>query len=81
MKVCAQWLETIVPDVPLPLDARSAIRTGGPLHDGRRRRRSHTGRIVGVPWRETTYRDTFKAGGPATPVTGHRHDRVRAAST
>ncbi|HVG52783.1 MAG TPA: Nif3-like dinuclear metal center hexameric protein [Vicinamibacterales bacterium] len=25
---------------------------------------------VGVPWREATYRDTFKAGGPATPVTG-----------
>jgi hypothetical protein len=25
---------------------------------------------VGVPWRDTTYRDTFKAGGPATPVTG-----------
>ena len=25
---------------------------------------------VGVPWREATYRDTFKAGDPATPVTG-----------
>lgn len=25
---------------------------------------------LGVPWRETTYRDTFKSGGPATPVTG-----------
>ena len=25
---------------------------------------------VGVPWRDTTYRDTFKSGGPATPVTG-----------
>ena len=25
---------------------------------------------VGVPWREATYRDTFKAGGPATTVTG-----------
>jgi putative NIF3 family GTP cyclohydrolase 1 type 2 len=25
---------------------------------------------VGVPWRETTYRDTYKAGGPETTVTG-----------
>jgi putative NIF3 family GTP cyclohydrolase 1 type 2 len=25
---------------------------------------------LGVPWRETTYRDTFKFGGPDTPVTG-----------
>jgi putative NIF3 family GTP cyclohydrolase 1 type 2 len=25
---------------------------------------------LGVPWRETTYRDTFKYGGPDTPVTG-----------
>ena len=25
---------------------------------------------LGVPWRETTYRDTFKAGGPDTTVTG-----------
>ena len=25
---------------------------------------------LGVPWRETTYRDTFKAGGPNTTVTG-----------
>jgi putative NIF3 family GTP cyclohydrolase 1 type 2 len=27
-------------------------------------------RNLGVPWRETTYRDTFKAGGPDTPVSG-----------
>ena len=25
---------------------------------------------LGAPWRENTYRDTFKAGGPDTPVTG-----------
>ena len=25
---------------------------------------------LGVPWRETTYRDTFKFGGPETAVTG-----------
>jgi putative NIF3 family GTP cyclohydrolase 1 type 2 len=25
---------------------------------------------IGVPWRDTTYRDTYKAGGPQTPVTG-----------
>ena len=25
---------------------------------------------IGTPWRETTYRDTFKAGGPDTEVTG-----------
>ena len=25
---------------------------------------------LGVPWRETTFRDTFKAGGPDTTVTG-----------
>ena len=25
---------------------------------------------LGVPWRETTYRDTFKFGGPETEVTG-----------
>ena len=25
---------------------------------------------IGVPWRETTYRDTYKSGGPETPVTG-----------
>ena len=25
---------------------------------------------LGVPWRETTYRDTFKSGGPNTQVTG-----------
>jgi putative NIF3 family GTP cyclohydrolase 1 type 2 len=25
---------------------------------------------LGVPWRESTYRDTFKAGGPDTVVTG-----------
>jgi putative NIF3 family GTP cyclohydrolase 1 type 2 len=27
-------------------------------------------RNLGVPWRDTTYRDTFKSGGPDTPVTG-----------
>ena len=27
-------------------------------------------RNLGVPWRETTYRDTFKAGAADTPVTG-----------
>jgi putative NIF3 family GTP cyclohydrolase 1 type 2 len=27
-------------------------------------------RNLGVAWRDTTYRDTFKAGGPDTPVTG-----------
>jgi putative NIF3 family GTP cyclohydrolase 1 type 2 len=27
-------------------------------------------RNLGVPWRETTFRDTFKAGGPDTTVTG-----------
>ena len=25
---------------------------------------------LGAPWRDTTYRDTFKFGGPETPVTG-----------
>ena len=25
---------------------------------------------VGVPWRDATYRDTYKSGGPDTPVTG-----------
>ena len=25
---------------------------------------------LGVPWRDTTYRDTFKFGGPETEVTG-----------
>ena len=25
---------------------------------------------LGVPWRDTTFRDTFKAGGPDSPVTG-----------
>lgn len=25
---------------------------------------------LGVPWRDATYRDTFKFGGPETPVTG-----------
>jgi putative NIF3 family GTP cyclohydrolase 1 type 2 len=25
---------------------------------------------IGVPWRETTYRDTYKSGGPDTPVRG-----------
>src|SRR5262249_19076171 len=25
---------------------------------------------LGVAWRDTTYRDTFKSGGPDTPVTG-----------
>jgi putative NIF3 family GTP cyclohydrolase 1 type 2 len=25
---------------------------------------------IGVPWRETTYRDTFKSGGSDTPITG-----------
>ena len=25
---------------------------------------------LGVPWREQTYRDTFKFGGPDTVVTG-----------
>ena len=25
---------------------------------------------IGVPWRDTTFRDTYKAGGPETPVTG-----------
>jgi len=25
---------------------------------------------IGVPWRDTTYRDTYKSGGPDTPVTG-----------
>lgn len=27
-------------------------------------------RNLGVAWRDTTYRDTFKSGGPDTPVTG-----------
>lgn len=27
-------------------------------------------RNLGAPWREATYRDTFKSGGPETPVTG-----------
>ena len=25
---------------------------------------------IGVPWRDTTFRDTYKSGGPETPVTG-----------
>jgi putative NIF3 family GTP cyclohydrolase 1 type 2 len=25
---------------------------------------------LGAPWREATYRDTFKSGGPETPITG-----------
>jgi putative NIF3 family GTP cyclohydrolase 1 type 2 len=25
---------------------------------------------IGVPWRNATYRDTYKSGGPETPVTG-----------
>ena len=25
---------------------------------------------LGVPWRDTTYRDTFKSGGPDTLVRG-----------
>jgi putative NIF3 family GTP cyclohydrolase 1 type 2 len=25
---------------------------------------------IGVPWRDATYRDTYKSGGPDTPVTG-----------
>ncbi|MCA1481321.1 hypothetical protein, partial [Bradyrhizobium sp. NBAIM08] len=25
---------------------------------------------LGAPWRDATYRDTFKAGGPDTEVTG-----------
>jgi putative NIF3 family GTP cyclohydrolase 1 type 2 len=25
---------------------------------------------IGVPWRDTTYRDTYKSGGPETPITG-----------
>ena len=25
---------------------------------------------IGVPWRDTTFRDTYKSGGPDTPVTG-----------
>src|SRR4051812_17702875 len=25
---------------------------------------------LGIPWRDTTYRDTFKFGGPGTEVTG-----------
>ena len=25
---------------------------------------------LGAPWRENTYRDTFKSGSPETPVTG-----------
>ena len=25
---------------------------------------------LGAPWRQNTYRDTFKSGGPDTPVTG-----------
>ena len=27
-------------------------------------------RNLGAPWRENTYRDTFKSGTPETPVTG-----------
>ena len=27
-------------------------------------------KTIGVPWRETTFRDTFKSGGPDTPITG-----------
>lgn len=37
--------------------------TGGEVVDRIRRN-------VGVPWRETTFRDTFKSGTPDTPVTG-----------
>ena len=69
MSVCADWLKTV--------DARRA----GPPHAGRRSvletRLMTAGDIVerikknlGVPWRDTTYRDTFKSGGPDTEVTG-----------
>ena len=53
---------------PLPLDARrrsllEARMTAGDVVERIRKN-------LGVPWRDATYRDTFKAGGPATPVTG-----------
>ena len=72
MNLCARWLQAIVPEVRTTLDRhwRSVLEAG-------LMRALTAGDVVnrikanlGVPWRETTSRDTFKSGAAETPVTG-----------
>ena len=69
MAICADWLKTFVPEVPSPphFCRRSVLETSlmkaGEIVDRIKKN-------LGVPWRDTTYRDTFKFGGPDTEVTG-----------
>ena len=69
MTVCADWLKTIVPEVPVAAHRRrrslleAGLMTAGEIIDRIKKN-------LGVAWRETTYRDTFKFGGPDTVVTG-----------
>ena len=72
MKVCADWLNTIVPEVRADRDPgrRSLLEaalmptiTAGEIID-------RVKANLGAPWRDATYRDTFKFGGPDTKVTG-----------
>ena len=73
MAICADWLKTFVPEVPDPphLCRRSVLETSlmtaGEVVDRIKKN-------LGVPWRDTTYRDTFKFGGPDTDSHGHRDD-------
>jgi hypothetical protein len=70
MSVCARWIRTLIPELTTtwipagdpywrPL---MALLTAGQVVDGSSQ--------SWVAWRDTSYRDTFKIGGPETTVTG-----------
>ena len=68
MSECARWLTTLVPEVPVRhIPAGDPywrpVMTAGEVIDRIKKN-------LGAPWRDTTYRDTFKFGGPETVVTG-----------
>ena len=68
MSVCADWLKTLVSEVPVRhIPAGDPywrpVMTAGEVVDRIKKN-------LGAPWRDTTYRDTFKFGGPDTVVTG-----------
>ena len=79
MQVCADWLKTIVPEVPVRF-IRRAIRTGGrapsmaaselTARRGRQPDQGRDGRAGCLRGATRSTRDRFKFGGPDTVVTG-----------
>jgi len=68
MRLCAEWLKAIVPEV-----SSTSILIGGPGHEPTYGSRGCLSRIksnLGFAWRTNTYRDTYKFGGPETQVKG-----------